>query len=48
VATQPDSNSDRIASDRIGAAANGAADAQPHLAYDDLRQWLDEARRLGE
>ena len=48
MATQPESNSDRIVSDRIGAAANGAADAQPHLAYDDLRQWLDEARRLGE
>ena len=48
MATQPDSNSDRIASDRIGATADGAADPQPHLAYDDLRQWLDEARRLGE
>jgi len=48
VATQPDSNSDRIASDRIGATADGTADPQPHLAYDDLRQWLDEARRLGE
>ena len=48
MATQPNSNSDRIASDRIGATADGAADPQPHLAYDDLRQWLDEARRLGE
>ena len=48
MATQPDSNSDRIASDRIGATADGTADPQPHLAYDDLRQWLDEARRLGE
>ena len=48
MATQPESNSDRIVSDRIGAAANGAADPQPHLAYDDLRQWLDAARRLGE
>jgi 3-polyprenyl-4-hydroxybenzoate decarboxylase len=48
VATQPDSNSDRIVGDRIGATADGAADPQPHLAYDDLRQWLDEARRLGE
>jgi hypothetical protein len=48
VATQPDSNSDRIVGDRIGATADGAADPQPHLVYDDLRQWLDEARRLGE
>ena len=48
MATQPNSNSDRIASDRIGATADGTADPQPHLAYDDLRQWLDEARRLGE
>ena len=48
MATQPDSNSDRIVGDRIGATADGAADPQPHLVYDDLRQWLDEARRLGE
>src|SRR3974390_2432689 len=25
-----------------------ASNVAPHLAYDDLRQWLDEARRLGE
>jgi 4-hydroxy-3-polyprenylbenzoate decarboxylase len=48
VATQPDSNSNRSAGDRIGATADGGADTQPQLAYDDLRQWLDEARRLGE
>ena len=23
-------------------------DTEPKLAYGDLRQWLDEARRLGE
>src|SRR5512139_959106 len=52
VATQPDSKNSRIAGNRIagnpsGVAADGgaASDAQPRLAYDDLRQWLDEARR---
>ena len=55
MATQPDSKNNRIAGNRIagdpsGAAADGgaASDAQPRLAYDDLRQWLEEARRLGE
>ena len=44
MATQPDSKSKPI-----GAAANGAANTQPQLlAYGDLREWLDEARRLGE
>ena len=43
MATQPDSNGDRSS-----ATARGAADPQPHLVYDDLRQWLEEARRLGE
>ena len=47
MATQPDSNSKPIGSNPIG-AATAAADTQPQLAYDDLRQWLDEARRLGE
>ena len=46
MATQPDSNSKPIGSNPIGAPA--AAGAQPQLAYGDLRQWLDEARRLGE
>ena len=47
MATQPDSNSKPIGSNPIGAAA-AAANTQPKLAYGDLRQWLDEARRLGE
>ena len=48
MATQPDSNSKPIGSNPIGAATDAAADTQPKLAYGDLRQWLDEARRLGE
>jgi len=36
----------------IGAPARGAdggrSNIEPRLPYDDLRQWLDEARRLGE
>jgi len=37
----------------IGAPATSAdagarSNINPRLAYDDLRQWLDEARRLGE
>ena len=48
MATQPDSKSKPIGSNPIGAAADGAANTQPQLAYGDLRQWLDEARRLGE
>src|SRR5215468_6134035 len=38
-------------SNPIGAPATGAAarsNVAPRLAYSDLRQWLEEARRLGE
>ncbi|HZN31531.1 MAG TPA: hypothetical protein VFB88_19415, partial [Xanthobacteraceae bacterium] len=33
-----------------GKAADGSArsNVAPRLPYEDLRQWLDEARRLGE
>src|SRR5450631_4416627 len=55
-ATQPDSKLDPKLdpmSNPIGAsaAAAGAAarsNVDPHLAYDDLRQWIEEARKLGE
>ena len=36
----------------IGAAkiadAAGGSNLEPRLCYDDLRQWLEEARKLGE
>ena len=48
MAAQPDPMSNPI-----GAAATTRDQAvrsnvEPRLAYDDLRQWLEEARRLGE
>src|SRR5262249_22674376 len=30
------------------APAAGRSNVEPRLAYDDLRQWIEEARRLGE
>ena len=39
-------------SSAIGAAkiadAAGGSNLEPRLCYDDLRQWLEEARKLGE
>src|SRR5205814_10475827 len=33
----------------IGNAGSAAdADLQPHVAYRDLREWIEEARKLGE
>ena len=48
MATQPD-----LMSSPIGAAAKSSdpsarSNVEPRLAYEDLRQWLDEARKLGE
>ena len=48
MAAQPDPMSSPIGTPT--ALADGAArsNVAPRLPYDDLRQWLDEARRLGE
>jgi 4-hydroxy-3-polyprenylbenzoate decarboxylase len=51
---QPDGMSTPLGTGGNGAAAgNGAApgigsNTAPHLAYHDLRKWLDEAEKLGE
>ena len=51
---QPDGMSTPLGAGGSGAAAgNGAAlgigsNTAPHLAYHDLRKWLDEAEKLGE
>ena len=41
-----------LVSAAIGAAktadAAGGSNLEPRLCYDDLRQWLEEARKLGE
>src|ERR1700757_3623962 len=44
-----DSNSDGMGNS-IGGAASGAsiAELRPALAYRDLREWLEQARKLGE
>src|SRR5436305_1904585 len=55
-ATQPDAKPDSKTdpmSNPIGAAAAPAGAAarsnvDPRIAYDDLRQWIEEARKLGE
>src|SRR5262252_3700194 len=32
----------------IGAAGGAASDVRPHVAYTDLREWIAEAKKLGE
>src|SRR5262249_22189372 len=46
MAAQPDPMSTPAGTPVAGAAAR--SNAAPRLPYDDLRQWLEEARRLGE
>ena len=40
--------SDPVATAAASDAASARSNVGPRLAYDDLRQWLDEARKLGE
>ncbi|HEY4406868.1 MAG TPA: hypothetical protein VGN55_19660, partial [Xanthobacteraceae bacterium] len=51
-ATQPDSKPDPMSNPigADGASAGGAprSNVDPRIAYDDLRQWIEEARKLGE
>src|SRR5262249_56971828 len=32
----------------IGGAGEAVADLRPQVAYNDLREWIEEARKLGE
>src|SRR2546430_801687 len=36
------------ASNVIGKPGPGAAELSPHIAYTDLREWIEQARKLGE
>jgi 4-hydroxy-3-polyprenylbenzoate decarboxylase len=52
VAKQDDAQPDGMAT-QLGGGGNGApagigSNTAPHLAYHDLRKWLDEAEKLGE
>src|SRR2546426_11302940 len=48
MAAQPDPMSTPIGAVGKTADASARSNVAPRLPYDDLRQWLDEARNLGE
>src|SRR5258706_14063269 len=45
---QPDPMSTAIGGGGAAVRTAAGSNAAPHLAYHDLRQWLDEAQRVGE
>src|SRR5215472_2616676 len=47
MAAQADSANAAIAAVKTADAA-GRSNVEPRLCYDELRQWLEEARKLGE
>jgi UbiD family decarboxylase len=48
MAAQPDPMSSPIGAAATARDETARSNVEPRLAYDDLRQWLEEARRLGE
>jgi 4-hydroxy-3-polyprenylbenzoate decarboxylase len=48
MASDPDPMSTQLAASSSGSDAAAGSNVQARLCYDDLRQWLEEARRLGE
>ncbi len=45
---QPDAMSNPIGGERRGADGGPGSNIEPRLAYRDLREWIEEARKLGE
>src|SRR5580700_5597080 len=46
--SKPDPMSNPIGRGGAPAGAAPSSNVDPRIAYDDLRQWIEEARRLGE